>query len=379
MSTKWRFISTDDHVVEHPEVWTRRISTTKWGARIPHLQRQTDGSECWVIDGVTHGLVPAGAVGALTPDRGAEPRTWDDVPRAAYTPSERLKAMDAAGVNYSVLYPTVAGLAGEVLGRIGDATLELACVQAYNDWLIDEWAAYSVRFIPQCIAPISSIEASVKEITRAVERGHKGVIYPGVPRHLRESLPQINDAAYDSLWQVCEELRVPICFHSGCSLELELPAYEGFSRRLAAAYGMITRPASIIPVVSNLIVSQILERFPGLKVIFSESSLGWLGFILEATDYEFDQFHVMEQMPYKLHPSEVFRRQCYGIGWYGGASLRRACEYPGADNLLWATNFPMATSTWPDSQSANQDCFKGVSDDIRDRILWRNAAALYHL
>lgn len=379
MATKWRFISTDDHVVEHPELWTRRISKAKWGDRIPHLQRQTDGSDCWVVDGVRHGLLPAGAVGALMPDRGGEPRTWDDVPQAAYTPSERLRAMDAAGVDYSVLYPTIAGLAGEGLGRIEDAALELACVQAYNDWLIDEWAAYSVRFIPQCIAPISSIEASVREIARAVERGHKGIIYPGVPRHLRNTLPHVNEPAYDPLWRVCEQLRVPICFHAGCSPELELPAYEGFSPELAAAYGTITRPASIIPVVSNLIVSRILERFPGLKVVFSESSLGWLGFILEATDYEFDQFRVMDQVPYELHPSEVFRRQCYGIGWYGNASLRRACEYPGADNLLWATNFPMSTSTWPDSQSANQACFKGLSDDVRDRILWRNAAALYHL
>jgi len=196
---------------------------------------------------------------------------------------------------------------------------------------------------------------------------------------LRDGLPYLNDAVYDPLWRLCEELRVPICFHSGCSPELELPPYEGFSPGLTIAYEAITRPASMIPLVSNLIVSRILERFPGLKVVFGETSLGWLGFILEATDYEFDQFRVMDQVPYELHPSEAFQRQCYAIGWYDKASLRRACEYPGADNLLWATNCPSSTSTWPDSQSVNQNCFRDLSDDVRDKILWRNAAALYHL
>ena len=47
--------------------------------------------------------------------------------------------MDAAGIDYAVLYPTVAGVGGQNFGRIEDGELELACVQAYNDWLLEEW------------------------------------------------------------------------------------------------------------------------------------------------------------------------------------------------------------------------------------------------
>jgi len=378
MDSRWRFISTDDHVVEHPEVWVRRLSKAKWGDRIPHVERQGDGSESWVIDGVKCGLIGNGSAGALMADRDVEPRTWEQVPAAAYAPAARLQAMDADGIDYSVLYPTIAGVAGEAFGRIKDAELELACVQAYNDWLIEEWAAHSKRFVPQCIVPISSTEASVAEIRRAVAKGHRGVIYPGVPRHLRDA-PHINDSSYDGLWRICQELAVPICFHSGCSAELELPAYEGFSSALVGAFNAVARPAGIIPVVSNLIVSQILERFPGLKVVFGESGLGWVGFVLEATDYEFDQFRVDAQVPYKLHPSETFQRQCYAVGWYDRSSLRHACEYPGAGNILWAANFPLATSTWPNTQQSNKACFKDVAEATRDQVLWGNAAALYRL
>ena len=66
----------------------------------------------------------------------------------AYEPPERLKAMDLDHVDYSVLYPIVGGLAAESFGKLEDPDLELACVQAYNDWLIEEWAGISPRFVP---------------------------------------------------------------------------------------------------------------------------------------------------------------------------------------------------------------------------------------
>jgi uncharacterized protein len=377
MVTKARFISADDHVIENPEVWTQRLSRAKWGDRIPHLVRGPDGSDCWIVDGNKFSLLNNGSVGALMADRGAEPRQWQEIPRAAYLPSERLKSLDAAGIDYSVLYPTIAGLAGETFARI-DPELELECIKAYNDWLIEEWSGYSNRFVAQCIVPLASIDATVAEIRRAVGRGHKGVILPPVPRYLRD-LPHINDSYYDSIWRICEELAVPICFHAGGSPELQLPAYDGFSPAIASAVDAIARPASAVPIVSNFIVSRILERFPGLRVVFADTSLGWIGFTLEAADYEFDQFGVSRQIPYELRPSEAFRRQCYAVGWYDRASLRRACEYPGVSNILWATNLPMANAAWPDSITYGESGFQELADQDRTAILCGNAASLYKL
>jgi predicted TIM-barrel fold metal-dependent hydrolase len=371
-----RFISADDHVIEHPEVWRRRLSKQKWGERVPHLERQADGSDCWLIDGAKYRLLGNGSVGAFMADRGAEPRVWSDIPRNAWAPAERLKALDAAGIDYSVLYPTIAGLAGETFGVIRDPELELDCVRAYNDWLIEEWAGCSSRFLPQCIVPLGPIDATLAEIKRAVGMGHKGVIMPPVPRHLRD-LPHINDAFYEPIWLTCEELDVPLCFHGSGSPELQMPAYEGFSPAIAAAFDAIARPASAVPIISNLIVSRVLERFPKLKVVFADTSLGWISFALEATDYEFDQFGVSSQLPYELKPSEAFRRQCYVVGWYDRGNLSRACEYPGAANILWAAKLPMADSNWPNSLVDGDAFFKDLPEQTRAQVLWRNAAALY--
>ncbi len=361
-----RFISTVDHVVEHPEVWTQRLSKSKWGDRIPHIEHSSDDCDYWVVDGRSMALSDIAQVGALMTDRTNVPKRWLDVPRKAYMPAERLAAMDTDGVAYSVLYPTFAGFSGETFGALTDPDLERACVRAYNDWLIDEWASSSERFILQCLVPLTPTEA-VAEINRAVGRGHKGVVFPAAPMNLRQ-LPHINGPEYDPIWTTCQDLDVPLCFHAGSSRRLQFPVAPTLSPELAAALQAVTRPASAVFDFVNLLFSRILLRFPELKVVFAESTIGWGTFILEYADHQYEQDHC----DYELKPSEMFRRQCYLTGWYDPVEIN--ARHIGTDRILWATNFPTANSSWPNSQTFIEKCMVGMSADQRQQILWENAA-----
>jgi predicted TIM-barrel fold metal-dependent hydrolase len=376
MASEIGFISADDHVQEHPEVWTRRLSKTRWGDRIPQLRRLENGTQGWVVDGRQLPLRGVARAGALMPDRAREPLHWEEIPQVVYDAKERLSAMDADGVDYSVLYPSVAGVAGETFGRLTDPELELACVQAYNDWLIEEWAKVSPRFIPQCIVPLFPIEAAVAEIKRAVTKGHRGVIYPAVPMELRD-IPHINEPAYDPIWATCQDLEVPLCFHAGASEAIQIQPYAGYSEEIANAFRAIVQPVSTVSVVVNLLVSRVLMRYPRLKVVFGESALGWGAYLLEYTDFQAkgDRLHVEG---YELTPSQLFKRQCYLVGWYDRAALQTR-HFIGSENILWATQFPLTTSTWPNSQACIARGFAGVPENERQKILWKNAAELYKI
>lgn len=366
-------ISAVDRIVEPPDLWTQRMSKAQFGERLPRVERLPDGSDCWVIDNRQYTLSHTLSVGALLNDRAVGVKSWNDVPPAAYNRAERLQAMDRDGVDYSVLYPTVAGFSGARFGAIADLDLQLACVQAYNDWLIDEWASISPRFIAQCLVPLAPIDHSVAEIKRAVGRGHRGVIFPAAPMHLGK-LPHINDGAYDPIWATCEELGVPLCFHAGSAPELfQFPMATHLAPELSAALSAVSRPASAVFDLTNILFSRILLRFPRLKVIFAESSIGWGTYLLEYADHQYEQDHC----DYPLKPSELFHRQCYLTAWYDKAYINS--RHIGVDNILWSTNFPAANSSWPDTKQFAEKCLSGMNDNSRRKIAWENAAKLYQV
>lgn len=375
MQLKHGFISADDHVQEHPEVWTSRLSRSAWGDRIPHVEHGRD-RDYWVIDGQRVNLSAVALANAAMADRAQEPKRWEEVPRLVFNAPERLQAMDADGVDYSVLYPSTSGLAGEVFGRLTDGDLELACVQAYNDWLIDEWLKVSSRFVPQCLVPLWPMERTVAEIRRAVSKGHRGVIYPASPMELR-ALPHINEPDFDPLWATCQELGVPLCFHAGASPKIQMRPGDAMPPAVAAAFGSLVRSVSSIAVVANFLIARVLDRFPNLKVVFAEGSLGWGAYEIEYADYQSDADGLPNE-GYALKPSELFQRQCYFTCWYDQKSLA-VRKYLGASNILWSSNFPLASSSYPTTRQHRESAFAAIPDSEKRAMQWENAAKLYGL
>ena len=374
MQLKYGFISVDDHVQEVPGLWLDRVEK-KFRDRAPRLMTAKDGAEQWTLDGQILLDGHAARAGALMADRNDNPRRWADVPAPAYTPAERLKAMDSAGIDYSVLYPTVAGLAGEAFGRLQDGELEIACVRAYNDWLIEEWGGASERFIPQCLVPIWPAQAAIAEIKRAVGRGHRGVIFPSLPMHLR-NVPHVSGSEYDPFWSACEELGVPVCLHAGASTELQAPLPPGMKPALAAALDATTKPVSSVFVISLYSFSRVLLRHPKLRLVLAESALSWGMLYLEWADHQFEHDGLARE-GYDLTPLQMFQRQCFFNSWYD--PIAPFTDYIGADRILWSANLPLANSTWPRTRETIDHCFKGVSTAEREKVLWKNAAALYRL
>ena len=128
MQIRHGLISADSHVVTEPNAFLSRMSKTKFGERIPHIKEfENKGAavERWYVNGRplrTRGVCNCPAVMG-DPNRNLYPQRWDEVPAKAYVPAERLKALDADGVDAEVLFPNDPSS----FHQSNDAEFELAC------------------------------------------------------------------------------------------------------------------------------------------------------------------------------------------------------------------------------------------------------------
>ena len=278
---KYGVVSTDDHLQEGPETWTARMSRREWGDLIPQVKRDDDGEDSWHIYGRPR---PGGYSGKLGVVSGAledraqfAPRVWADMPVSSYVPAERVKAMDRDRVDVHAFFGNVSGVAGNTFQDPSyPADFRLACLRAYNDFQIEEYAEpYPGRFITLAALPLWDPAEAVAEVERTAKRGIKGITFV-FPHQF--GYPHIVDPCWDPLWAAAQDAGLSINFHigTGGSMGLDKSAlWEGQSDMFRLAALSTWSISSNTQVMSILLFSGILERFPALRFVASESGLGW--------------------------------------------------------------------------------------------------------
>jgi predicted TIM-barrel fold metal-dependent hydrolase len=384
MEVKYGLFSCDSHAQLDRDAWTARMSRSHWGDRIPQIvEVKEDGSDepvdRWMINGKIRreGVCncPAAMEGGV--ERGYYPRRWEEVPKIVYDPAERLKALNDDRVDGEVLFPNTPVQSFAFLQS--DGAFELACVQAHNDALAG-WREASERYVPVAIIPyLSEIEIVVAEVERAVKRGHRGIVMLADPGLTDKKLHRFNDPFWNPLWACCQDLNIPIHWHGSAGLveQLSLPKWDGFSRRelhTVSTSRLCATPAQLIP---NLIFSGILDRYPRLKWVCAETGLGWVNYVLEACDHEWQQRRLWNE-GIETRPSELFRRHIYVDFWYEKAGIELR-ETVGVDNIMWESDYPHIASTYPRSWSFVEGTLVGVPESERKKMLYENALKLYGL
>ena len=379
MEIKYGLISSDSHGQLDKDAYTSRMSRAKWGDRIPRVIEVREEKfdfpvERWIVNNeIQRGNVCNCPTAMGT--RGYYPQRWEEVPLEVYDPVNRLKALDRDRVDAEVLFPN--GPGGTFF--YDDAEFELACVKAYNDALA-EFHQVSERFIPLAAIPfMSPIETIVAEVERAVKAGHKGINMLGDPSVAVKGQKNLSDPFWYPLWDACQHLGVGIHLHAsaGLSGKLALPQWKGYTRRQSHCVSTLRNFCTATQIIPYLIFSGVLDRFPRLNWVFAETGLGWVSSVLEACDHEWEKRHLWTE-GISTRPSALFRRQMYVDFWFEtvGIELR---EFIGVDNILWESDFPHITSTYPDSWGAVEHSLAGVPSEEREKLLFRNATRLYRL
>ena len=377
-------IDTDTHLTEPHDLWTSR-APAGYAERVPHIV-EVDGQESWAIDDQILGRAMASSV--IDRDgnrcRGSAFIGWtfDDTHPAAYDIPTRLSVMDEVGIYAQVVYPNVAGFGGQKFADVADDELKLMCVRIYNDAMAEMQDASGGRLYPMALLPWWDIDACVAEASRAATMGLRGVNMTSDPQ-ASCSLPDLGDRVWGPLWDVCEDLAMPVHFHIGAS-PTTMSWYgsspwpsHGDDQKLAIGSAMMY--ITNARVLANIIYSGMLERHPRLNVVSVESGIGWIPFVLEALDHQADETAAGTMDHLSLRPSEYFRRQIYACYWFEKIDVAHTFELLGPERILFETDFPHPTCLYPDSLGYAAKGLAGVSPEVQRMVLQDNAAALYRI
>ena len=377
--TDW-FIDVDTHITEPGDVWTSRLAP-RFQDRAPRMVRSDDGIDTWHFGRTTRPIpVGATAIAGWKEPFPAFPRNIDECPPASYDSKARLAYMDEIGAWACGLYPNIGGFGSESFLGLDDRDLMLACVQAYNDWLIEWIEPDPRRFIPAMAIPFWDVEAAVKEIHRGRDLGHKTVLFMGAPQEF--GFPFLGDSHWEPLWKAVQDVDIPLSLHVGTgdfSDDLVNPdrfAAHGITPSIVTqSMGILLQNAIQM---MDIAMSGILPRNPGLRVVSVESGIGWIPFVHEALDHGFKYADVRSEKPeFTKKPSDYLRQQVWGCTFFEEFAPQSLVDVIGADRIMFETDYPHPICLYGNVREKIDAALSTQSEEVQRKILFSNAASLY--
>jgi predicted TIM-barrel fold metal-dependent hydrolase len=287
--------------------------------------------------------------------------------RRCTDPDLRLVDMQSDGIDAEVIY----GILG-VAGRMNKPAVFNIMIRIYNDWLHTFCSKYPDRQIGLANLPDQDIPAAVEETYRVAKLGFKGV-------ELSSSLDMqpLCDPCWEPLWQALNETRMPLHLHTGFTVPWDYPEqFEGQTRRrvLFMLEGIFQIPSARN--LGALIGAGVFQRYGNIKVVFGESGIGWIPYVLHRLDYEYEK--AFQDLDLELKPSEYWQRQCLATFQHDPVGIKNIDDI-GPDNVMWGADYPHADGVWPGSTLSIEDLSLHLPEDIVVKITCENARQLYRL
>jgi predicted TIM-barrel fold metal-dependent hydrolase len=369
---RFRIVSVDDHLIEPPDVFTSRMPT-HLRASAPRVERDDQGADYWIFEDERVPLLGADALMSWERGHGyLGPVNFDELHPAVWNIHERIRAMDVTGVLASLNFPSAPfGFAGTRFLRMKDAALGLASMRAFNDWVLEEWAApYPGRIIPCQLSWLADPQIAAEEIRKNAARGFTSVSFSENPEKL--GLPSLYSDHWDPFFRACEETETVINLHVGSSSQTLVPSKDSPGAVLGALF-----PVNGMATAADWLFARIPVRFPNLKIAMSEGGIGWVPMLIDRIEY------MTRQLDYSadfgdLSPVDVLRRN-FWFTTFSDPSTMPLRHHVGVDHIMIETDFPHSDSSWPDTQDLLATQLAGVPQNEIERMTCDNAVELYRV
>jgi predicted TIM-barrel fold metal-dependent hydrolase len=394
VSTIPRIVSVDDHVVEPPHLWQTWLPS-KFKEAGPRIERRGIGSmrhigggayeqtfdpegrpaDCWVFEDLVYiHKRHVAAVGYSRDEMTMTPMTYDEMRPGCYEVKARVDDMLMNHVDVSLCFPSFPRFCGQTFTEAKDRELGLACIQAYNDWMIEEWCGESGgHLIPLCIVPLWDADLAAAEVRRNAARGCHALCFSEIPPHL--GLPSIHSGFWDPFFQACQDTQTVVNMHIGSSSRMPATSPDA-PVAVAASLSFNNSMASLC----DFLFSGVLVRFPTLTLAYSEGQIGWLPYILERVDDVWREHRawggVKDLIPEP--PSTYYYRQVFGCFFRDNHGLE-SLERVGVDNITFETDYPHTDTTWPNTLEVATAMMGHLPPEVQYKILRGNAIRMLHL
>ena len=281
----------------------------------------------------------------------------------------RLADMALEGIDQAVLFPSV----GLYFWALDDPRAAVAIARAYNDWLASYCAADPTRLFGAAMLPMQDPAAAAAELARARhELGFVAAFVRPNPCCGRS----LSDLAYEPVWDAAEEHAMTVAVHEGSSVIVPtLGSDRPFNPLVLHA---VSHSFEEMLACAQLIAFGVLERHPSLRVVFLESSGGWVPFWMERLDEQAESFGGF--CPHmRLTPSEYFARQCWISYEIDERTLPALAPFIGERRIVWGSDYPHHDATFPGAVDTLRATMAPLAPEVQARILGANAAELYRL
>jgi predicted TIM-barrel fold metal-dependent hydrolase len=346
--------------------------------RMPYVTEGPDGPHWTSRNGRSFGLVcgvgPSGQ--KLVPganyrvDVMASTGLYDDGRkgiRRVTDPELRVRDMDRDGVQAEVIF----GILGAAT-RLGDHEAATEMFRIYNDWLADFCRHAPDRYIGLACLPYGDIDAAVLEIHRVARLGLRGV-----ELSCSWDMEPMWHPVWEPLWKAVDEVDRPLHFHTFPTLPPDKVTQQTGLTRRAAFFTVVSGfQLNLANIIAAVIGAGVLERYPRIRISFGESGIGWLPYVLDRMDFEWeDRFR---DLGLTMKPSDYWRRQCKATFQFDriGAKL---IDDIGVETLMWGSDYPHPDGVWPESSKYIDEQFAHLPPEVARQITCENAARFYGL
>jgi aminocarboxymuconate-semialdehyde decarboxylase len=288
-------------------------------------------------------------------------RTGFTSPKVRFTPEERLKDMDAQGVDVQVV-----SIHTPFFGYHLDAARGRALAREVNDEIAALARQWPGRFGGLATLPLQDVTAAIDELERAVTvLGLKGAELDTVVNG-----ENWDDPRFLPLFRAAEAMGAVLFFHPQ-------PQHNFMAERMPR-YGLFNSLGVIVEdaiVVAVLIFGGVLDACPALKVCIAHGG-GPACFAMGRIDrawHDRPQVRGRAQRP----PSAYQRRLYYDTVTGSEKALRFLLDEVGADRVVLGSDWPFVA--WHPSPVAWVQGLSSLTAAEKEQILWRNLAALLQL